>query len=271
MISNGTLINQETAEWLVGDQNLHDLMISFDGARKETVERIRRGSNYDTILSNLDYLNGLKKSRRLPFPRVSFRYAIMKSNAEELPEIFEIASGLGLNRVDVNYVKVANDMDDSESLVNDPTIVQEVFRAARRKAREWGISLGLPPVPGEGTAGRRCLWPWNFCMIDTDGSIRFCHSAWRQRVGFFDQDFARLWKGEIYRKIRGTVDTANPYFPYCKYCAVRTGVDSPGSHDLRLQDETCGIPGLEHLQVPFNERARESALAFIERKSQKTG
>ena len=56
MTSNGMLLNRETAAWMVADQSLQELCISFDGAQKQTLERIRRGANYEQILQNIDYL-----------------------------------------------------------------------------------------------------------------------------------------------------------------------------------------------------------------------
>lgn len=265
MVSNGTLLDRQNAQWLAQDQSLHELHISFDGARKETVERIRRGANYEGILANLEYLTALKKERGLTYPRLSFHYVVMRSNLEELPEIFKICAQLGLYQVKVTYLNVTNDIAPRESLFYHRDLAAQVFAEARARAREYGIHLDLPPLIGRDQGLRRCLWPWQFCQIDTDGSVRFCYHAWRQRLGFFPEDFETIWRGGHYQQLRRTLNSATPYFLYCRHCSTRLGFNLESSHLQRLHADTYVIPGLEHLQVPFNLRSEENYQSFAER------
>lgn len=265
MTSNGMLLNEETAQWLVADQSLHELCISFDGARKETLERIRRGARYEKILGNLEYLSNLKKQSRAPYPRLWFRYVVMKSNIEEFPEIFRICAEHGLYKVAVKYLNVANDIDFDESLFNHRDLAEEVFAEARRRAEEFRVQVDLPPLPGQDNRARNCLSPWQFCQIDTDGSIRFCYHSWRQRVGFFSDGFESVWRGSHYQRIRATVNSRDPYFPYCNYCDVRCGFDQESAHNQKLHADSYVIPGLEDLQISFNERLDENVSSFKER------
>jgi MoaA/NifB/PqqE/SkfB family radical SAM enzyme len=267
MVSNGTLLDRHIAQWLVQDQSLHDLRISFDGARKETVESIRRGANFESILANLEYLTALKKERGLIYPRLSFHYVVMKSNLEELPEIFKICAQRGLYQVQVTYLNVANDLDPQESLFHHRDLAAQVFAEARTRAREFGIQLDLPPLIGQDKGLRRCLWPWQFCQIDSDGSLRCCYRSWRQRLGFFSEGFETHWRGEHYQKLRRTLDSPSPYFPYCRYCPIRLGLNREVSHKQSLHAESYVIPGLERLQVPFNLRFEENYSSFVELKA----
>ena len=145
MTSNGMLLNQDVARWMVADQSLQELCISFDGARKETLERIRRGANYEQILQNIDYLARCKADKHAEFPRLWFRFAIMRSNAQELPEMLRLCKEHGLYKVEVKYLNVANDIPFDESLYNHPQLAQEVFAEARAKAAEYGVDVKLPP------------------------------------------------------------------------------------------------------------------------------
>lgn len=267
MASNGTLLNRETAQWLADDQSLQELWISFDGSRKETLERIRLGANYEQILENIGYLSALKKKRGLLFPKLAFRYVIMRSNAEEMPEIFKICARYGLDQVKIKYLEVANDLEADETLFHHRQLAAEVFAEARRRAKEWGIGLQLPPLPGRDNRPHKCLVPWRFCQIDTDGSVRFCYRSWRQRLGFFDSGFNDLWRGEVYQKIRRTLDSDSPYFPYCQYCYARRGFNWEASHNKNLHTDAYTISGLEHLQIPFNQRVEENVSSWRQRKA----
>jgi MoaA/NifB/PqqE/SkfB family radical SAM enzyme len=264
MVSNGTLLNRETARWMADDQSLHELSISFDGARKETLERIRRGASYETILDNIDFLAALKRKKGLTYPRLSFHYIIMKANAEELPQIFKICSQYGIDKVRVDYLNVTNELEVHESLFYHPELTAQIFTESRRRAKEWGIQVELPPLPGPESRRRRCAYPWQFVLIEPDGSIRFCYHSWRQRLGFFSDDFRFLWRGDHYQKIRRTMDSPNPYYPYCRFCPDRLGFSRESSHNQRINAEAYVIPGLEHLQTPFNQRSEENLRAFTE-------
>jgi len=261
LVTNGMLLNRRTADWLVASQNLHELSVSFDGARKETLEGLRRGANYELILENLAYLHDEKRRRSATFPRLSLHFVIMASNARELPELFPLAARVGVSRLWVSYLNVCNDLDPGESLYYHPQLAAEVFRESRRSAAACGISLTLPAVPGQDVNNRRCLKPWEFCLIDTDGSLRLCYYSWRQRFGFFAEDFGRLWRGELYQRLRRTLESPEPEYPYCRYCDSHRGVNWESSHFQERHAEAYVIQGLEHLQVPFQSRRDENLAA----------
>jgi MoaA/NifB/PqqE/SkfB family radical SAM enzyme len=256
--SNGMLINEEVADWVIDDQTVFELFISFDGAAKASLEKIRRGANHETILANLEYLNKLKRDRRRRFPQLSMRYVVFRSNVGELPDLFEICARCGVDRVEVVYLNVANDIDFDESLFNHPDLAREVFARARVEARRFGVQLDLPALPYGKRHERNCLYPWRFCQIDTDGSIRFCYHSWRQRLGFFDDGFDSIWRGTQYQRIRATMGSIAPYYPHCAVCTVRRGVGLAISHKTDFTSDAYAIPGLEYLQVPFTDRRLEN-------------
>lgn len=266
--TNGMLLNPNVAEWLVEDQSLRKMWVSFDGATKPTLERLRRGANYDRIVSNVRELVRLRRARNKAWPKVAMRFVMMKSNARELPELIRLASDLGVYHVEGRYLNVSNDIDFDESLFGHPELAAEVFALARQAARTHRMSLSLPPLPSEDTKAGRCIKPWEMCQIDVDGSIRFCYKSWRQRLGNFDDGFDKVWRGEHYRKLRATIDSDQTYFPYCRFCSVRNGVKQECAHDQRLHADAYVIPGLENLQIGFNDRVEENRVAFAERKQQ---
>ncbi|MFH1112753.1 MAG: radical SAM protein [Pseudomonadota bacterium] len=268
--SNGMLIGEDVAQWLVEDQTLNDLRISFDGARKETLERIRRGALYEKILRNIKYLTSLRDGNGARYPRLSLRFSIMKSNAEELPELFELCDKHGFERVQVQYLIVANTVDLQESMYFHRQLCEDLFGKAKDLAGKFGVELELPPLMSPEKQTRRCLHPWQAMRIDTDGSIRFCGRSWRQRIGFWDEGWESVWRGQTLKMIRSTVDSDTPYFPYCSYCSSRRGFDQEGSMAVDPGSDVYVIPGMEDLQVPFNLRTEESAYAFKQVKSDRS-
>ncbi|MFA5193049.1 MAG: radical SAM protein [Verrucomicrobiia bacterium] len=268
VVSNGMLINRKTAEWLVESQSLHNLRISFDGSTKQTLERIRVGASYESILANMEYLDRLKRENGAVYPRLGIRYVIMKSNADEMPAVLDVCARYNVEKLDVVYLNTANDVEFSESLYRHPEHAARVFAEAKRRGKELGVRVNLPALPGQDGGGGRCYKPWQFCQIDTDGAIRFCYKAWCQRLGFFQEGFESVWRGEHYQRIRRTVESASPYFPYCRYCSVHRGGNWEGSHNCNLHADAYVIPGLDSLQTPFNQRREENIRSF---KQSRTG
>jgi MoaA/NifB/PqqE/SkfB family radical SAM enzyme len=271
MTSNGMLLDQNVSDWLVEDQSLFRLVLSFDGARQDTLEKIRRGANYHTILENVRYLTAVKKRKNKTYPLIKIRYVLMRANVEEFPEIFEIAARHGIGEVEVQYLNAPTDSLFEESLFNNQYLSREACRKARSKSKEFGVKLYFPSQIVSTRRVKRCFYPWQFCQIDTDGSIRFCYHSWPQRLGFFDDDFEKVWNGESYCRIRKSVDSSDPYYPYCRYCATRLGEGVEEAHNQTLHYESYYIPGLDHLQIPFNERQQENVNSFKELRNKSLG
>ena len=262
VVSNGMLLDRETCAWMVRDQSLWNLNISFDAATPETLGRLRQGADFDLILSNLKTLAEVKRDLGAARPAVGLRFAVMRSNAEELPRVFSLAAKAGVERVLVNYLKVANNMDPGESLYHHPALAAQVFAQARAQAREAGVRLSLPPLPGLARTNGRCRSPWNFVQIDPDGAVRHCYFSWLQRLGRFQDGFPDLWQGDIYARIRKTLNTPEPYYPFCRTCPVRRGWGVEDSHYQDRPGEEYLIPGLERFQTGFKPRSQENAAAF---------
>ena len=261
--SNGMLLSRETARWLVRDRILNELTISFDGACKETLERLRRGAKFETILDNLAYLDHIKRRNGSRLPDTGFRFVLMRSNAAELPRVVELCAQYGLSRVEATHLKVADNMDPDESLLRHPELCAEVFTAAGRKASELNVTLRLPSLNDRFPI--RCKKPWEFCQIDSDGALRHCYYAWRQRLGYFQSGFADVWRGSCYQAIRETVGKEHPYYPFCKMCPEQRGVLQLGRLESLHDRPELLIDGMEELQVDTHTRQRENREAFAQR------
>lgn len=94
--SNAMLLDREMSELLI-DSGLDRFIISMDGFKKETYEKIRVGGNYDDILHNaLQFLEILKtrNTHRLKF---EMQFSVMEENQHELTEFNEYWIAKGVN------------------------------------------------------------------------------------------------------------------------------------------------------------------------------
>ncbi len=232
------------------------ITISFDGATKDTFERIRVGAKFDETVSNIERLN--RARLRLPFyrrPYLSFNYVAMRSNLEEVPLFVELAKSWGGSAVNVCPVLRIHPSLDSEILDENDPALKKIFSEARRKADQLGIALNtanliveknndfvisrklgkikkqLSSVLSQGanyvfqsrlpkldTAERRCPFLWNKVYVGFEGDINTCcHPNFISAGALQDRSFQEVWNGKLYSHLRKTLNTEKVAGP-CKDC-----------------------------------------------------
>lgn len=87
--TNGTLIHTKQFDDLLSYVDKLDVIISIDGATKQTFEKLRRGAIFEVVLNNLKRLAELRKSERIHFLQITT--VVQKDNLEEIEDIIHIA------------------------------------------------------------------------------------------------------------------------------------------------------------------------------------
>jgi radical SAM protein with 4Fe4S-binding SPASM domain len=136
--TNATLLNDKTADGLI-DSGLDFLILSFDGASKESYERIRAGATFEKTLHNVDRF--LQKNRSI-FTTVQMVHTT--ETAEEIAAYRRFWRDRGASRVRIkDYIRM------------DPTRGHLDPRPPPRRA--------LP-----------CMYLWKNLVISQDGSVVPC-------------------------------------------------------------------------------------------------
>lgn len=90
MLSNGMLLDEKGWERLKAIHELRVwLNISIDGGTKGTYENLRRGGDFDKLMSNLNFISQLRRSQRVE--RFNINVTVQKDNYRELPALAQIA------------------------------------------------------------------------------------------------------------------------------------------------------------------------------------
>ncbi len=103
LTTNGSFPGKKIEDWAqIIIPNTSDIKISFNGAKKETSEKIMRGSSYEKQLSNIRFLvqyrnNWYKKHGK--YCSITLQTTFMQSNMKELAEIIKLAASLDIDRV----------------------------------------------------------------------------------------------------------------------------------------------------------------------------
>lgn len=97
--------------------------VSFAGTTAGTHDQIRKGTDFDQVISNLERLREIKDARNSLFPAVHLAYLMLKSNFDELKEILPLARRVGASQI------VASNL----TLIVDPSLSGEaIFRDKER-------------------------------------------------------------------------------------------------------------------------------------------
>jgi len=185
MITNGILLTPSTSDRLL-DSAITNIFISIDAATKETYSAIR-GSGYDLLIQNIEYLLKLRESRRqtIPFIRASFVH--MNSNKHELADFL------------VQWQKRVDFLD-----------VQP------------GEDLSIHPSSGysQGKEHRiKCISPWQRLSILASGDIIPCCSFYGRYIPIGNIKTTTIydaWHGERMQSIRK--DLVNNASDVCNTC-----------------------------------------------------
>jgi MoaA/NifB/PqqE/SkfB family radical SAM enzyme/Tfp pilus assembly protein PilF len=192
IITNGMALNETIIEDLATHPNL-TLSISMDSARKDLLERIRKGLKMEKLVENIELLNRMRKKNNSKM-KLNINVTVMRSNYRHLMEIVEFAGKHHFDYVFLTtvYGNVGNDENiflrkDAAAL----SYLEDTIGAIEDKARECGVILHnwLPikrkdvmPAPEargvreEGpaekkSAGLLCYAPWQRLYIDWLGNM----------------------------------------------------------------------------------------------------
>ncbi len=239
LVTNGSFLDEKLCRFLIKDTSLYNVGISFDGARKETVESIRRGVDYDKVVESMKTLARIKKQLKKKTPFLTIRCAVMKQNIEEIPELIEKAHEWGMDEVRLEYLVVVNKMSQEDSLFNKKKLAERYFKKAKKLASKYNIKLILPPKIKKEERNDPCYIPYRFAMIDTDGTVHFCYRSWNNPVGNImeEKDFGKIWNNEKYVKLRKTVNSKKPYYRYCEICPAKKGAGYVSFHTDKTKND----------------------------------
>lgn len=235
VLSNGMLLKEDRIRTICREGLIDLHGFSCDGFKPETVEAIRVNAQLATILENIRMVIRVREEEGRRAPGIVARYALMRSNIEELPDTVERWGAMGVDRLDTSYLGVCNGIDRNESLYFHQDLMIRVFAEARKVAARFPrLTVNLPQTVAEALERKKkptnCKAPWGFVKIDTDGRVLPCYRAWDalDMGKVYDDDgvpFDRIWNDERYQALRRTVndDGVEKHFPYCARCEYRYG------------------------------------------------
>lgn len=246
VLSNGSVIKPKVIEPIISEELISAHGFSVDGYRAETVEAIRKNASLPDILDNIRMVLRIRDELKKKTPRITIRYALMKSNIEELADAVRRWGDMGIDHLECGYLSLANGMDRDQSLYFHQGPMKRCVEDARRVAERYPrLKLTVPPFVEDEqkrTQPDNCTSPWKFVMIDTNGQVMPCYRSFEAMrfESVYDPDgpsFREIWNSPRYRRLRQTVnnDQGEKFYAYCSKCENRCGW---GDEQVHLGDES---------------------------------
>jgi MoaA/NifB/PqqE/SkfB family radical SAM enzyme len=175
--TNGLLLNQENIQTIV-DLQLDILGVSFAGTTPSTHNRIRQGTDFDTVVAALEHLRRIKAKKGTTKPAVHLAYIMLASNFDELSRIISLAKKVDAGQVVAsNLTLILEPRLFQEALFNNPQRLSEYSMILARIKKEAAASNILFAYHDPVLNDMSCVCPENVCracLINVRGEVGPC-------------------------------------------------------------------------------------------------
>jgi MoaA/NifB/PqqE/SkfB family radical SAM enzyme len=145
LVTNGTLISEKNVEVIAN--NSSDICFSIDGAKPETVEKLRRGAKFTPLMHNIKYLVEIvRKMDPAQQPRITINFTVMGSNIAEMPEIIKLAHCLDVRNVQFIPIQLYEGQDSiaAEAVTYHYDELITNIQKAKDISKNLGIHVTFP-------------------------------------------------------------------------------------------------------------------------------
>ncbi|MCX7013996.1 MAG: radical SAM protein [Candidatus Sumerlaeota bacterium] len=245
LTTNGNAMTEERARRLV-EAGTRRIYFSIDTADPATYRDMRVGGDLSKATEAIAHLNDWKTRLAVPHPEIVLASTFMRRNIGDLPGLIRYAHANRIHRVSVQLMEAEDPAMEPETLAYHLPLTVESLREGRRAAEDLGVDMVIhlalrnllsahaaePDVaallgaqPALDLRGRRlmdkCLYPWTFLVVDTDGEARPCCWAAIRYGNLAEQTFDEVWNSPTAQETRKSF-LADMIPPGCrqKHCRV---------------------------------------------------
>lgn len=208
------LMNAARAEEVVR-LGVDRIMLSMDGATRDTYERHQVGSKFDRVVGNLRHLLDVKERQGSLVPEIAFVYVVMKDNLHEMSLFLELLHEIFRNRQPVIWVQfirliVFEENEQYDALQEDYD--REVAKTEALARRLGGFRLTMVHCDPQARPSARMCTAWTVPFITVEGDVYPCCTFTEGNIrevmrhnclgNVFETDFRTLWNSATYRDFR---------------------------------------------------------------------
>lgn len=245
LVDSFDLINEKIARELI-KMGVDGIWVSWDGATKETYEKIKAGCNFERGLNNIKKLIELKREMKSPIPELCFRYVVTTLNVHEMPQFIELVHSLGAKNLlgDGSCIEFAGLLvfDEVKALFV-PEIPEEILHATTKKAKELGVHVTFSHASKSKLPPLECCAAWTEPYIMMGGYIMPCCAVLQNNDRDFlrkhsfgnilEKPFKEIWYSGRYKKFRKMIPDRKGKVPIlCEGCR---------GYNTVTRESRCGV------------------------------
>jgi len=175
--TNGMLLTENTIRTLI-DLQLDIIGVSLAGTTERTHNQIRKGSDFNQVISRLELLRKIQTEKKTEAPAVHLAYLMLRSNFHEVSDILPLAERVGAKQIVAsNLTLIVDPRLSSEAIFNDTermdyycNTLEEITDRAGRENIIFDYH-----GPGLDDASLRCRENVHrACVINVEGEVVPC-------------------------------------------------------------------------------------------------
>ena len=175
--TNGMLLSEDTIQVLI-ESRLDMVAVSLAGTTSGTHNQIRKGTDFDTVTTQLERLSKTKAEMQAEKPSIHLAYLMLKSNFDELKRIPQLAKRVGANQIVVSNLSFIVDSSLSgEAIFRDKDRIGyylDTLNEVRKKAASEDIVFEYHG-PGLDSGSLGCRENVHrACVINVQGEVIPC-------------------------------------------------------------------------------------------------
>lgn len=223
--TNGMLLSDSMIEFLVNEKV--NVIISADASDKTTFEAIRRGSNFDRVMSNAQKTANAYKN----FPvqsAPSFYISVQKENQHQILEIVKLAHSLGIRRIGCGIVvnpsacspkqnkALCQELEQAYGFIENNNMFLDAFPT---KIGEYVFEGGRYKSASEFIVNTTCNAPIVSAVAAYSGDVYLCCNIGDCVGNVSEGSFLEIWKSSRYNKLRQDINDPKTMPDICRSCA----------------------------------------------------
>jgi radical SAM protein with 4Fe4S-binding SPASM domain len=176
--SNASLLNEKLAKEII-EAGLDSITISFDGATKETYEKIRKKLNFDVTKKNVLNLIETRNKMKKVNPKINLVLVELEENKKEIKQFYNEWK----NKV------------NSINIINMRNWANDIQKEGTKESFHFNKKIKRKP----------CALIWLKMVVDWNGDVVLCCDDWNHSTvlgNLKKQTIEEIWGGEKLKKIR---------------------------------------------------------------------
>jgi len=232
-----------------------DVKISWNGATKETQEKIMLGSNWEKVLANLETFISIRNDYAHSnghYCQVTLQLTFLEKNVHELANIVALGIRLGVDRIKGHHlwahfseIKNLSMRKDKDSIARWNEAVKKAQTVAKSTTLKNGKTIKLENIYLLDEEATENLIPDGVCpflgqeaWVATDGRFNPCCAPDKERrqLGDFgnlnEMSVSEIWNSDAYRELQKN------YMQHavCKGCNMRRSINEPQQDNLLVKE-----------------------------------